>query len=192
MYQDYHQLIRHGMQVYSVKANAFTRSQHNEEKARQILKTNQGGIGKWRISKEVGVILPSVIYQQQATEACEIATPENIELKIQDEYDMPDIIGKITQAKHVMVRATYAGSGKSYICEKLADMGQRVLFVSPTNKLVQKYGREAVIVNKSLGTSIGEEKMEVTDHTGYDAVVFGEVYFNGLGVLNSIRVKGIC
>ena len=47
-----------------------------------------------------------------------------------------------------MIRAKYAGSGKSYICEKMARMGMNVLFVCPTNKLVQKYGKEAVTVNK--------------------------------------------
>ena len=60
------------------------------------MKTDHGGIGNWRISKEEGVLLPAVIYQQPATEAVEITTPENIELKIQDEYDMSDIIGKNT------------------------------------------------------------------------------------------------
>ena len=57
---------------------------------------------------------------------------------------MQDIIGKITQAKQVMIRAKYAGSGKSYICERMGEMGMRVLFVCPTNKLVQKYGKEAI------------------------------------------------
>ena len=65
-------------------------------------------------------------------------------------------------------------------------MGLRVLFVCPTNKLVQKHSKEAITVNKSFGISIGEERLE-PDYTGYDAVVFDEVYFNGLGVLTRIR-----
>ena len=187
MYRDYHKLIEKGIQVYSVKTDAFTIDQENEEKAREILKTEQGGIGKWRISKEEGVILPSVLYQQQPIEAKEITTPENIELKIEDEYNMQDIIGKIIQAKQVMIRAKYAGSGKSYICERMGEIGMNVLFVCPTNKLVQKYGKEAVTVNKFFGISIGEERLEAMDYSKYDAVVFDEIYFNGLGVLNRIR-----
>ena len=117
MHQDYNKLIEKEIKVYSVKTDAYTISQEDEEEARRILKTEQGEIGKWRISKEEGVIIPSVIYQQQANEEVGITTPANVELKIRDEYDMQDIIGKITQAKQVMIRATYAGSGKSYTKE---------------------------------------------------------------------------
>ena len=187
MYRDYHKLIGKGIQVYSVKTDAFTIDQENEEKAREILKTDQGGIGNWRISKEDGVILPTVLYNQQPIEVKEITTPENIELKIEDEYNIQDVIGKITQAKQVMIRAKFAGSGKSYICERMGEMGMNVLFVCPTNKLVQKYGKEAITVNKFFGISIGEERLEPMDYSGYDAVVFDEIYFNGLGVLNRIR-----
>ena len=187
MYQDYHRLLNNRIQVYSVKTDAFTISQNDEEKAKEILKTEQGGIGNWRISKDEGVLLPSEMYEPKTNEAVGIATPKNVELKIQDEYDMPDIIGKITQAKHVMIRAKYAGSGKSYICERMGEMGMRVLFVCPTNKLVQKYGKEAVTVNKFFGIAVGEEKLEQMNYSKYDVIVFDEVYFNGLGVLNRIR-----
>ena len=94
MHQDYNKLIEKEIKVYSVKTDAYTISQKDEEEARRILKTEQGEIGKWRISKEEGVIIPSVIYQQQANEEVGITTPANVELKIRDEYDMQDIIGK--------------------------------------------------------------------------------------------------
>ena len=81
-----------------------------------------------------------------------------------------------------MIRAKYAGSGKSYICEKMADMGMSVLFVCPTNKLVQKYGKEAITVNKFFSIAVGDEKLEKIDYSGYDVIVFDEIYFNGLRV----------
>ena len=62
----------------------------------------------------------------------------NNRIDIQDEYDTTKIIEKIFSVKHVMIRAKYAGSGKSFICEKVRDLGLKVLFVCPTNKLVQK------------------------------------------------------
>ena len=52
MHQDYHKLIEKEIKVYSVKTDAYTISQEDEEEARRILKTEQGEIGKWRISKE--------------------------------------------------------------------------------------------------------------------------------------------
>ena len=63
----------------------------------------------------------------------------------------------------------------------------KVLFVCPTNKLVQKYGENAITINKFFGISIGDEVLEKFDHSGYDVIVFDEIYFNGLRVLNTIR-----
>ena len=37
---------------------------------------------------------------------------ENEEIEIDDEYDTDDIISKIDEKKHVMIRAKYAGSGR--------------------------------------------------------------------------------
>ena len=39
--------------------------------------------------------------------------------------------------KRVMVRAEYAGSGKTYACKYMKQLGHKVLFVCPTNVLVQ-------------------------------------------------------
>ena len=63
----------------------------------------------------------------------------------------------------------------------------KVLFGCPTNKLVQKYGENAITINKFFGISIGDEVLEKFDHSGYDVIVFDEIYFNGLRVLNTIR-----
>ena len=62
-----------------------------------------------------------------------------------------------------------------------------VLFVCPTNKLVQKYGENAITINKFFGISIGDEVLEKFDYSGYDVTVFDEMYFNGFRLLNTIR-----
>jgi broad-specificity NMP kinase len=38
-----------------------------------------------------------------------------------------------------MIKANTPGCGKSYICEGMVDLGHNVIFICPTNKLVQKY-----------------------------------------------------
>ena len=86
-----------------------------------------------------------------------------------------------------MITAKYAGSGKSYICGKMEELGMKVLFVCPTNKLVQKYSENAITINTFFGMSIGDEVLEKLDYSGYDVIVFDEMYFNGLRVLNTIR-----
>ena len=50
----------------------------------------------------------------------------------------------------VIVRADMPGCGKSYACEKMKARGHNVLFVCPTNKLVQNYKSGGVTMNKSL------------------------------------------
>ena len=116
-----------------------------------------------------------------------IPTYTNEEIKIKDEYDTKEIIMKIIAGKKVMIRAKYPGLGKSYICEKMEELGMKVLFVCPTNNLVQKCGENAIMMNNFFGISIGDEVLEKFDYSGYDVIVLDEIYFNGLRVLNTIR-----
>jgi superfamily II DNA or RNA helicase len=82
-----------------------------------------------------------------------------------------------------MVRADLPGSGKSYACEHLAKMGHNVLFVCPTNKLVQKYdkiaGIEAITINIFFNLTIDNEKAQrkAFDYSSFDVIVFDEIYF---------------
>ena len=41
-----------------------------------------------------------------------------------------------------MIRAEYAGCGKSYACEHMQQRGHNVLFVCPTNVLAKKYDND--------------------------------------------------
>ena len=88
------------------------------EKAKEVLEM-KAGIGEWRANKEgEEVKLPSETYQRKKNELDKIPIYKNTAIKIKDEYDTKNIIEKVISAKHVMIRAKYAGSGKSYICEK--------------------------------------------------------------------------
>ena len=148
MSQDYIKLRKNSIKAVSVKTDAFVIKSEDVEKAKEVLEM-KAGIGEWRTNKEgEEVKLPSETYQRKKNELDKIPIYKNTAIKIKDEYDTTNIIEKVISAKHVMIRAKYAGSGKSYICEKMARMGMNVLFVCPTNKLVQKYGKEAVTVNK--------------------------------------------
>ena len=187
MLQDYNKLVNNYVSVMSVKTDAFVIRSRDVDKAREILEMKTG-IGEWRANKEgEEIILAPEEYKKKPNELNKIPIYKNVAIEIKDEYDTKNIISKIINAKHVMIRAKYAGSGKSYICEKMADMGMSVLFVCPTNKLVQKYGMEAITVNKFFSIAVGDEKLEKFDYSGYDVIVFDEIYFNGLRVLNRIR-----
>ena len=49
---------------------------------------------------------------------------------------------------------------------------------------MQKCGENAIMINI---ISIGDEVLEKFDYSGYDVIVFDEIYFNGLRVLSTIR-----
>ena len=55
---------------------------------------------------------------------------------------------QIKEKRVVMIRGLYAGAGKSYIPEWMAQNGYRVLFVIGTNNLTQEVSGEAITVNK--------------------------------------------
>ena len=142
MLQDYNKLVNNYVSVMSVKTDAFVIRSRDVDKAREILEMKTG-IGEWRANKEgEEIILAPEEYKKKPNELNKIPIYKNVAIEIKDEYDTNNIISKIINAKHAMIRAKYAGSGKSYICEKMADMGMSVLFVCPTNKLVQKYGMD--------------------------------------------------
>ena len=58
-------------------------------------------------------------------------------LDIKDEYDRAAISQLIEEHKQVMIQANTPGYGKSYICEGMVEFGHKVIFICPTNKLVQ-------------------------------------------------------
>ena len=192
MYQCYNRLLQCGVKPYSVKTDAFVINTEDLPKAKEALGIKAGAstkcIGQWRVNKSnEDIIMPKEDYHIKENEATKIPMYINKKIDIQDEYDTTKIIEKIFSVKHVMIRAKYAGSGKSFICEKIRDLGLKVLFVCPTNKLVQKYGKDATTINKFFSIAVGDEKLEKFDYSNYDCIVFDEIYFNGLRALNKIR-----
>ena len=87
-----------------------------------------------------------------------------------------------------MIRGVVPGTGKSYICQKMTDKGYKVLFVCPTNELHQEFEGEAITINKMLGISFGDTKLEPFDYSGFDVIVFHEIYFSGLCILENQAV----
>eukprot|EP00438_Fugacium_kawagutii_P023181 Skav227407 [mRNA] locus=scaffold5580:24324:27602:- [translate_table: standard] len=178
MYEAYDKLYKNDIKVYSVKTDAFVIDAKNVEKAKSILEFHND-IGGWRVSKYGNeIILPTKMYEIDENELVNIPSLECKELHIKDEYDTNNIIEIIKENNPVIITADFAGSGKSYICQKMVDKGYRVMFVTPTNKLLQEFEGEALTVNKFFGISFGDTKLEPFDYSDYDVVVFDEIYFS--------------
>jgi hypothetical protein len=118
-------------------------------------------------------------YQIAENERVEIPVIEcSKELHVKDEYDTDNIIDEhIICNNPVIITADFAGSGKSYICQRMADRGYSVIFVTPTNKLLQEFEGEALTII-FFGISFGDTYLEPADYSEYDVIVFDEIYFS--------------
>ena len=136
-------------------------------------------VGGWRVSKSHHVKLPTDLFKCVRNELTQIPVYERKEIEIEDEYNTDAIVEKIVDKKQVMIRGTVPGTGKSYICKGMAELGYRVVFVCPTNRLLQEFEGEAMTVNKFFGISLGGAYAKPFDYSEYDVIVFDEIYFSG-------------
>ena len=89
-------------------------------------------------------------------------------IEVEDEYNTDAIVEKIGDKKQVMILGTVPGTGKSYICKRMAELGYKVVFVCPTNRsnrLLQKFEGEAMTVNTFFGISFGDAYVEPFDYS---------------------------
>ena len=120
----------------------------------------------------------------------EIPKISNIKVEVEDEWDTKAICEKIMLRNPVIVRGKFPGTGKSYIGEYFQKMGKNVLFVVPTNRLLQEKEVEATTYNKFFSIAVHEdvgEKLPAFDYSPFNVVVFDEVYMSNLYVLDKVR-----
>jgi superfamily II DNA or RNA helicase len=87
-----------------------------------------------------------------------------------------------------MIKAEYAGCGKSYACKYMENLGYKVLFVCPTNKLVQNNKDNGITLNKFFSIGLTEDtKLKKFDDSDYDVIVFDEIYFANVYLLTRIK-----
>ena len=65
--------------------------------------------------------------------------------------------------------------------------GCKVMFVWPTNRLLQEFEGDALTLNKFFGISFGDVMLEPFDYSGYDVIVFHEIYFSSLITYRRIK-----
>ena len=200
MYSDYMTLTKNNIDVFSVKTDAFTIRQEDNEKAIKLLAFGDD-IGNWRVDKlGQNIGMPFVPFAVEENLETPFFNRVQERIHLEDEYDVNEICEAIQKHKKVMIRALYPGCGKSYAAEHFATMGYKVLFVCPTNKLVQKYSKtkkntnivnpiKSVTMNKFLNMTINNTttKKVPYDSSGFDVIVFDEIYFACVKKLTKIK-----
>ena len=182
-------LAEAGVKMYSVKTDCFTIPAESEAKAREVLSFDQG-IGSWRVSKTSDIIFPFDNLNRTELEDIDFQHLRTQELDITDEWNVNEMCDHFEKEKRVMVRAEFAGCGKSYACKAMEARGHNVLFVCPTNKLAQNNLDKGVTLNAFFGVGMTDDatqRMAKFDDSKYNVIVFDEVYFANITMLAKIK-----
>jgi hypothetical protein len=178
-------LINNGVEVFSVKTDAFTIRQCEVEKAKSLINFDNK-IGNWRVSKTDDYKLPSHDFKILMNKEIQIVEPTAERIEIKNEWDTKEICSVFEDKKRVMVRAEYAGCGKSYAASYMEKFGHKVLFVCPQNKLAFNSG--GITAHKFFGYGASDDvNVAKFDATDYDVIVFDEIYMSAMKVLRGIK-----
>lgn len=153
IYNDAKMLNNSGINIYSVKNDAFTIKETGFEMAKQLPSFSKN-VGGWRFSKDERIRFPTEDLKLSYNEEIKIQPIQVEKLNLNNEWDKEEICKLFEEHKVVIVRAEYGGSGKSYACAHMAKLGYKVLFVSPTSilckELNKKYKIKAITINQFL------------------------------------------
>ena len=159
MYESYEKLKANNINVYAVKTDAFHIAKKDVSKAKKVLNFYDD-IGGWRVEKnKVKPITQKYSWRHNEIPTIPVYKSEREE--IEDEWDTEAICKKNIRRKRMMIRAKYAGSGKSFIGKHVQKMGYNTLFVVPQNMLKQEIECDA----ETLNTFFGGDKLPSFDYS---------------------------
>ena len=170
MYKAYSALKEKGIEVYAVKTDAFHISKADVKKAKRVL-TFHSDIGGWRVERSKMLRPPTEKYFWKHNELPKIPVFTNTPVDVEDEWDTEPICHKIMRHKQVLIRGKVPGTGKSYIAEYFSKLDKNVLFVVPTNRLLQEKQVEATTYNRFFSIAVDAgEKLPPYDHSSFDVI----------------------
>ena len=187
--QAYDGLTEANIKVVSAKKDCFTIPSGDEPLARTRLSFEEG-IGSWRVSKTDDIIFPFDNLKCVELEDIEFSHLVTQELASTDEWKTDEMCDHFEQQRRVMVRAEFAGWGKSYACKAMEARGHKVLFVCPTNQLAQNNKENGVALNTFFAVGLTDDatqRMNKFDDSKYDVLVFDEIYFANVRMLAKIK-----
>ena len=198
MYEAYTKLEEKGVKVYGVKSDAFTI--HQDDLYRVVPKPNhfiksyregilnfEDAIGNWRVST-TRINYPTEKYKFKYNKLIQIPLQENEALDVIDEWDTEAVCKQIIPNSPCMIRAKFAGSGKSYIGQYLNKMGYNVLFVVPHNRLSQEIEGKATTLNMFFSIPVHKgDDLPCFDHSAFNVIFFDEIFMSNIYIYNKIR-----
>ena len=206
MYETYKILVKNGIGVCSVKSDAFTMHKYDFDRVKgnpyyKIINTRreteivlrepilnfEKGIGNWRVP-DTPVHFPPKKYKFSYNKLIPIPTQENESLDVVNEWETEDICKQIIESNPCMIRAKFAGSGKSFVGTYFKKLGYNVLFVVPHNRLSQEIEGEATTLNTFFRIPVNKgDELPAFDHSAYDVIFFDEIFMSNIFIYNKIR-----
>ena len=206
MYETYNILAKNGIGVCSVKSDAFTMHKHDFDRVkgnpyykiintfreteivlREPILNFEKGIGNWRVP-DTPVHFPPKKYKFSYNKLIPIPTQENESLDVVNEWETEDICKQIIESNPCMIRAKFAGSGKSFVGTYFKKLGYNVLFVVPHNRLSQEIEGEATTLNTFFRIPVNKgDELPAFDHSAYDVIFFDEIFMSNIFIYNKIR-----
>ena len=191
---DYQKLIDNDIKVLSVKSDAFVIqcegfNKWSIRKTKEVLDFDDG-IGGWRMAKDHAQIhhTGTQLFEQKLCDYVEIPIIKSKRINVVDEYDENELADLVEKHRVLMIKAKFAGAGKSTICKNMERLkGYKVLFVVPTNNLGLECDVESITINKFFSIAIGDEQLGKFDYSEFDVIVFDEICFNNSYVLAKIK-----
>jgi len=188
--QAWNTLTQNNINIYSVKTDCFTIRASDLERALTLLPFDQGH-GTWRVSKMDDINYPYEKLTIRQARSFSYSNLKTTEIKIKDEWNTEELCEIFEKHRRVMVRAEYAGCGKSFACKAMEKRGHKVLFVCPTNKLAQNNNEHGITLHNFFGIGMHADRMvSKFDASGYDVIVFDEIYFANIRML--VRIRNYC
>ena len=206
MYETYNILVKNGIGVCSVKSDAFTMHKYDFDRVkgnpyykiintfreteivlREPILNFEKGIGNWRVP-DTPVHFPPKKYKFSYNKLIPIPTQENEPLDVVNEWETEDICKQIIESNPCMIRAKFAGSGKSFVGTYFKKLGYNVLFVVPHNRLSQEIEGEATTLNTFFRIPVNKgDELPAFDHSAYDVIFFDEIFMSNIFIYNKIR-----
>ena len=170
MQEDYNKVVGSGIDVWSVKTDAFVIRHEHLSKVKKAITFNNN-IGGWRHEKGKRIAPPTEKHKMNESTIPTIPEYTNETLESKDEWDTESIAKQITEKSPLIIRSKYAGGGKSHIAKHFSKLGYKTLFVVPQNSLSQNIDDEAITTNKFFAIPVGDgEKLPEFDHSKYNLI----------------------
>ena len=193
MYDAYAKFENNDIKVYNVKSDAWTIHCDDLNKAkcipncvmssfREAVLNFDGLIGNWRVSKSP-INFPHEKYKYKFTQVIEIPTFEKNKLDVADEFDTETICNQIIKSHLWMIRARFAGSGKSYIAKYINKLGYKVLSV-------EEIDGDALLIYMFF--EIPGDELPPFDHSEFDIILFDEVFMSHEYIYSSVTCMRTC